>query len=132
MQQQIRVISAAAHLVSDDLALMNGDRFRFVGRSKSPQKVDLAAVAGQNDPVRNPDYAHKLLLARYPPEEQAYPHDGDHRYLLHQLRRGALIPCDEFTANAAKVPFGKGARSSKAKPAGDDKGADVAQKGKGA
>jgi hypothetical protein len=90
MQQMLRVIAVSPHMVADDLAYQNGNRFRFAGRSPTAAKVD--------DPTN--------IDLRFPPMEREYPNDGNHRpYLLRALRKGTIAPCDEFTARAAGLKF---------------------------
>lgn len=99
----LRVIAVPGHLIADDLAYRNGNRFRFVGRSLVPAKVD-------------PSDAENLEL-RFPPMEREYPNDGDHRsYLFRALQKGALLPVDEFTANQAKVKFVGPSKVQSSKP----------------
>lgn len=86
----LRVIAVSPHIVADDLAYQNGNRFRFVGRSATPVKVD--------DPTN--------LDLRFPAVEREYPNDGDHRlYLFRAMRKGTILPCDEFTARSAGLKF---------------------------
>jgi hypothetical protein len=102
----LRVIAVPGLLVADDVAYQNGNRFRFVGRSKAPAKFD-PAEAGPEDasdkPPKNADRAHKLLMLRYPPEPSEYPDDVEHRFVLRALKKGAVLPLDEHTAGRAGV-----------------------------
>ena len=85
----LRVIAVPGHLIADDLAYRNGNRFRYVGRSPTPIKVDATDVEN--------------LELRFPPLERDYP-------------KGSLLPCDEFTANQAKVKFVKADKVQTSKP----------------
>jgi len=99
----LRVIAVPGHLIADDLAYRNGNRFRYVGRSPTPIKVD-------------PSDSENLEL-RFPPMERDYPNDANHRsYIFRALQKGSLLPCDEFTANQAKVKFVKADKVSSSKP----------------
>lgn len=94
MKELLRVIAVAGHFVADNLAYQNGNRFRFVGRSPSPVQVD--PVDSEN------------LEKRFPPMEREYRNDAAHRsYIFRALQKGALLPCDDFTASQAKVKFVK-------------------------
>lgn len=100
MKEPLRVIAVPGKLIADDLAYRSGNRFRFVGRSPSPVKVD--ASDSEN------------LEKRFPPMEREYPNDANHRsYIFRALQKGSLLPCDEFTALQAKVPFAKSDRIEK-------------------
>ena len=99
----LRVIAVPGHLIADDLAYRNGNRFRYVGRSPTPIKVDKADSEN--------------LELRFPPMERDYPNDANHRsYIFRALQKGSLLPCDEFTANQAKVKFVKADKVSSYKP----------------
>ena len=99
----LRVIAVPGHLIADDLAYRNGNRFRYVGRSPTPIKVDATDVEN--------------LELRFPPLERDYPNDGAHRsYIFRALQKGSLLPCDEFTANQAKVKFVKADKVQTSKP----------------
>jgi hypothetical protein len=99
----LRVIAVAGHLVADDLAYRNGSRFRFVGRSPTPAKVD-------------PSDSENLEL-RFPPMAREYPNDANHRgYILRALQKESLLPCDEFTAKSAGLKFA-GEKVQTSKPA---------------
>jgi hypothetical protein len=92
MQDVLRVIGVPGHLIADDLAYQNNNRFRYVGRSPTPIKTD------------NPEN----LELRFPLMEREYPNDHNHRqYIFRALQKGSLLPCDEFTAREAKVRFNK-------------------------
>lgn len=107
MKESLRVIAVPGALIADDLAYRNGNRFRFVGRSPTPVKVDKAD--------------EENLEKRFPPMEREYPNDSDHRqYIFRALQKGSLLPCDEFTANQAKVKF---VRSDKVQPSKPQKNA---------
>jgi hypothetical protein len=113
----LRVIAIAGHLVADDLAYQAGNRFRFVGRSPTPAK--------------NPDpaLASSPLEQRYPPEPREYPDDHAHRYVRRAVKKGGLLPLDEYTARVSGVDF-KPPAPAAGKPPNDD-GAATARKGKG-
>lgn len=112
MQNPLRVIAVPGHMIADDLAYRNGNRFRFVGRSPTAVKVD------ESD--------SENLEKRFPPTEREYPNDSDHRsYIFRALQKGSLLPCDEFTAGQAKVKF---AKSEKVQQAKLSKPANVATK----
>ena len=99
----LRVIAVPGHLIADDLAYRNGNRFRYVGRSPTPIKVDKSDSEN--------------LELRFPPMERDYPNDANHRsYIFRALQKGSLLPCDEFTANQAKVKFVKADKVSFSKP----------------
>lgn len=92
MKELLRVIAVPGHIVPDDLAYRNGNRFRFAGRS--PTRVAVDKSDSEN------------LDLCFPPMEREYPNDGDHRqYIFRALQKGSLLPCDEFTARQAKVKF---------------------------
>lgn len=92
MKELLRVIAVPGHMIADDLAYRNGNRFRFAGRSLVPVKVDESDLEN--------------LEKRFSPAEREYPNDQDHRqYLFRAMQKGSLIPCDEFTAQQAKVKF---------------------------
>lgn len=108
----LRVIAVPGALIADDLAYRNGNRFRFVGRSPTPAKVDESDLEN--------------LELRFPPMEREYPNDSDHRsYIFRALQKGSLLPCDEFTAKQAKVKFVPRDRVQSSKPS---KAAPVAAK----
>ena len=97
------MIAVHGHMIADDLAYQNGNRFRFVGRTLVPVKVDKAD--------------EEKLELRFPPAEREYPNDSDHRsYLFRAMRKGALLPCDEFTAQQAGLKFVKPNKSQSDKP----------------
>lgn len=99
----LRVIAVPGHMIADDLAYRNGMRFRFVGRSPVPAKID--ASDSEN------------LELRFPPMEREYPNDVDHRsYIFRALQKGSLLPCDEFTAMQAKVKFVPSPKVQTSKP----------------
>ena len=99
----LRVIAVPGHMIADDLAYRNGQRFRYVGRSLVPVKV------GESD--------QENLEIRFPPAEREYPNDADHRsYLFRAMRKDSLLPCDEFTAQQAGVKFVKPNKSNYDKP----------------
>lgn len=103
MRTVLRVIAVAGHLIADDLAYRKGNRFRFVGRSPSPVQVDPADSEN--------------LEKRFPPMEREYPNDANHRsYIFRALQKGSLLPCDEFTAQHAKVKFVESDKVSSFKP----------------
>lgn len=100
----LRVIAVPGALIADDLAYRNGNRFRFAGRSLVPVKVDEAD--------------QENLEKRFPPAEREYPNDADHRaYLIRAMQKGSLLPCDEFTAQQAKVKFVRTDKAQPSKPA---------------
>jgi hypothetical protein len=99
----LRVIAVSGHLVADDVAYQNGNRFRFVGRAKSPAK----GTTGEHP-----------LEERFPPEASEYPDDLPRRFVLRALKKGALLPLDEHTARRAGV-----------EPPKNTKPADKARKG---
>lgn len=97
------MIAVPGALIADDLAYRNGNRFRFVGRSPTAVKVDASDIEN--------------LEKRFPTMEREYPNDGDHRqYLFRALQKGSLLPCDEFTAQQAKVKFVKVGKEQPSKP----------------
>lgn len=103
MKELLRVIAVPGALIADDLAYRNGNRFRFVGRSPTPVAVDEAD--------------RENLEKRFPPMEREYPNDSSHRsYIFRALRKGSLLPCDEFTAAQAKVKFVKTDKVQSSKP----------------
>lgn len=103
MKEVLRVIAVPGHLVADDLAYRSGNRFRYVGRSPTPAKVDAADA--------------EKLEKRFPPVEREYPNDGNHRgYLFRALRKGSILPCDEFTATQAGVRFVETDKPQRSKP----------------
>lgn len=107
MKELLRVIAVPGCLIADDLAYRNGQRFRFAGRSPVPVKVDKAD--------------EENLEKRFPPAEREYPNDADHRsYLFRALQKGSLLPCDEFTAQQAKMKF---VRTDKVQPSKPSKNA---------
>jgi len=103
MKEVLRVIAVAGHFIADDLAYRNGNRFRFVGRSPTPAKVDEGDAEN--------------LEKRFPPVEREYPNDANHRsYIFRALQKGSILPCDEFTAQQARVKFVKADKVSSTKP----------------
>jgi hypothetical protein len=99
----LRVIAVPGHMIADDLAYRSGIRFRYVGRSLIPVKVDVSDSEN--------------LELRFPPTEREYPNDSDHRqYIFRALQKGALLPCDEFTAMQAKVKFVGPVKAQQSKP----------------
>lgn len=110
----LRVIAVPGHLVADDLAYQGGNRFRYVGRSPTPAKVD--ETDAEN------------LEKRFPPVVREYPNDGNHRgYIFRALRKGSILPCDEFTAAQAGVRFVETDKIQRPKPS---KAANSAAEGK--
>jgi hypothetical protein len=101
-KETLRVIAVPGHMIADDLAYRNRNRFRFVGRSPTPVKVD------ESD--------SENLEKRFPPMEREYPNDVDHRsYIFRALQKSSLLPCDEFTAQQAKVKFVKAGKEQPSK-----------------
>jgi hypothetical protein len=84
----LRVIAVPGHLVADDLAYQNNNRFRFVGRAKSPARGTTGADS---------------LEERFPPEASEYADDQPRRFVLRALQKRALLPLDEHTAKRAGV-----------------------------
>ena len=95
MRPPLKVIAAGTALVSDDVALSGGNRFRYVGRSP----VAAPRPGGPDAPETRPHYDI------YPPVMREYPDDSAHRYILKSLRNGDLLPGDASTAARASVAF---------------------------
>jgi hypothetical protein len=86
----LRVIAVPGHMIADDLAYQNNNRFRFVGRSPSPVRTD--------EPEN--------LELRFPPMVREYPNDSNHRgYIFRAIQKGSIVACDEFTSRSANVKF---------------------------
>ncbi len=85
MRPPFKVIAVGSALVNDDVALRNGDRFRFVGRSPTASPREGSPDAPDERP----------LDERFPPLEREYPDDASHRYILKALRTGDLVARSE-------------------------------------